>query len=150
MAEDTPTDAMAEAATTASALPGPIGLAGKAISVAAPFIQGEPQPPEGNFTFSPEELDKIIQEWEDLRSSLEDDQRDAAHMASVTPPGRDFASNDFADTANPSGRSFLEAIRRMISYVDKYIEALKDARQSIVAQDEQATNDIAKSGESTA
>ncbi len=146
MAEDTPTDAMAEAATAASALPGPIGFAGKAISVAAPFIQGEPKPPAGHFTFSPEELDKIIQEWEDLQSSLEEDEMQAMFMKNIDPPGNDFASGDFSKSANPSGEQFYDAIQKMITYVGKYIEALKDAREKMSTQEEQATGDIAKSG----
>ncbi|WP_051110062.1 PE domain-containing protein [Saccharomonospora halophila] len=146
MAEDTPTDAMADAAGMASALPGPIGAAGKAISIAAPFIQGEPKPPEGHFTFSPEELDKIIAEWEDLRSALDSDEQKAMHMTNIQPPGNDFASSDFSNSANPSGDGFLRAIEKMIDYVDKYIEALKDAREKIATQDEQANSEITKAG----
>ncbi len=68
-------------------------------------------------------------------------------MTNIDPPGKEFASGDFTKRANPSGESFLEAIQDMIKYVDKYIEALKDARESINTQDEQAQSDIAKTGE---
>ncbi|WP_233345928.1 hypothetical protein [Saccharomonospora iraqiensis] len=147
MAEDTQADAAVRATGMSSALPGVAGVAGTMISVAAPFLAGTSSAPKGSFSFSPEELDAIIAEWEDLRSALLDDERRAGYMTNIDPPGKEFASGDFTKRANPSGESFLEAIQGMIKYVDKYIEALKDARESISTQDEQAQSDIAKTGE---
>lgn len=47
----------------------------------------------------------------------------AEYMTNVKQPGQDFASSDFTGSANPSGQSFLEAIRKMSDYVDKVIRS---------------------------
>ncbi|MBK1784617.1 hypothetical protein JHE00_09790 [Prauserella sp. ASG 168] len=124
---------------------------GKVVTMAAPKVAGAPAPAAGGgYKFKAEELDAVIRKWEDLRDSLKTDERDAERMAHVQPPGREFASGDFADLANPSGKAFLESNRRMQDYVGKYIDALNQAKRSISSQEEQSQSDIAQAGEQSA
>lgn len=121
-------------------------VGGTIVSVAAPFFEGVPAPTNGGFTFTPEELGAVITEWEALRDSLMIDLREAEYLARIVPPGQEFASNDFTNSANPSGKAFLEATKRMIRYTTEYIDALKKARDKLTVRDEQAQEDISKAG----
>ncbi|PXY31629.1 hypothetical protein [Prauserella muralis] len=121
---------------------------GGLVKMAAPRVAGAPAPAGGGgFTFKAEELDGVIRQWEDLRDALKTDEYDAERMATVKPPGREFASGDFAKFANPSGKAFLEANQRMQKYVGEYIEALRAAKQKITTRDEQSQSDISRAGE---
>ncbi|MEU6644937.1 hypothetical protein ABZ863_20575 [Saccharomonospora sp. NPDC046836] len=124
------------------------GAVGSVVMMAAPSVMGAPPPPQGGgFKFKAEELERVIQQWEDLRDALMTDEADAVRMAHLRAPGREFASSDFADQANPSGKAFLVANRRMQEYVTAYIDALRTAKQRISTREEQSQSDIAQAGE---
>ncbi|TLW93333.1 hypothetical protein [Saccharomonospora piscinae] len=126
------------------------GFIGKAmggmVSLAAPAVAGAPRPSGGGYTFSREEIDQVIAEWEDLRQSLTDDYGRAQVMAHVQAPGAEFASDDFARYANPSGKAFMQATAKMLDYVEQYIEALRNARDGISTREEQSQEDVSKLG----
>lgn len=125
-----------------------MGKAARKVAMAAPKVAGAPVPAGGGgFEFKAAELDEVIRQWEDLRDSLRTDEQDAELMANVEPPGREFASDDFTRYANPSGKAFLAANKRMQAYVDEYIEALRSARERIATQDEQALAEVSRAGE---
>jgi hypothetical protein len=71
---------------------------------------------------------------------------DARMMASVKAPGKEFASGDFAKSANPSGKAFLEQNARMQDYVKKYVDALLDAKKKIQTKEADVQADINKTG----
>lgn len=130
---------------------GAIGKAVGMVAMAAPAVAGSPAPAQGSgFMFKADELTEVIRQWEDLRDSLKSDERDAELMAHVEPPGREFASDDFTRYANPSGKAFLAANKRMQEYVAEYIEALKSARDRITTRDEQARAEVSRAGEQQA
>lgn len=149
MTNDHDITSAAETATMISkAVGGPVGLMTGMVSVAAPIIAGAPAPANGGgFKFSAEELDTIIQEWEDLHEILTFDEYQARAMAQLQPPGQEFASANFVKYANPSGKAFLEAITRMQRYVGEYIHSLRDAREHISTREQQSQEDVAKTGE---
>jgi hypothetical protein len=64
----------------------------------------------------------------------------------VRPPGSEPASQDFTSSANPSGQAFAEATMRMIKYVEKYIEALRNARDGITTREEQTEDTVNQFG----
>ncbi|WP_377395589.1 hypothetical protein [Prauserella oleivorans] len=100
----------------------------------------------GGYTFTPEEIDEVIRQWEDLREGLEDDEREAENVANVQAPGREFASGDFQQAANPSGEALVQQTRRMKQYVEMYIAKLKEAKAGTEAQNEHARDEIKKFG----
>lgn len=116
--------------------------------MAAPAAAGAPAPAAGSgFVFEADQLDDVIRRWQDLLDDLRSDQGDAERMAHVRPPGREFASGDFADAANPSGLAFLESNQRMQSYIEDYIRALERARQSITTREAETQAEISRAGE---
>jgi|GEM_PF-5530252 len=98
----------------------------------------------GGYVFSPEEIDGVIKQWEDLRAQLEEDLNQAKAVADVDGPGREFASGDFESAARPSGETLLDQTKRMSDYVNNYIQELRKARDGTQAQDEQAEEDVEK------
>ncbi|WP_298179551.1 hypothetical protein [Saccharomonospora sp.] len=119
---------------------------GSTIAVAAPKIAGAPAPSGGGYKFSREEIDQVIAEWEDLYASLTHDYQRAQDMALVRPPGAEPASEDFTAYANPSGKAFMQATQKMMDYVQKYIDALRNARDGITTREEQSQEDVNKVG----
>jgi len=96
----------------------------------------------GGFMFAPEEIDGVIARWEDLLERLVADRADIERLGDVRPPGKEFASGDFAEAGRTSGMTLGDQNQRMIDYVEKYIQALMSAKNAIVAQDENAQADI--------
>lgn len=126
---------------------GVLGAVGSAVSMAANAAGSAAGKGGGGggggagYTFSPEQLDDVIRDWEDLREDLLKDRREADKLANVRGPGSEFASGDFEQAARPSGQKQLEQTERMIAYAEKYIEALKKAKGATVNQNEQARED---------
>jgi len=100
----------------------------------------------GGYEFDPEKIDDVIRQWQDLKVDLEHDRNDAKVMATVKAPGKEFASGDFAKSANPSGKAFLEQNARMQDYVKKYIDALLDAKKKIQTKEADVQADINQTG----
>jgi hypothetical protein len=100
----------------------------------------------GGYEFDPEKIDDVIRQWEDLQRDLKADEMDARMMASVTAPGKEFASGDFAKSANPSGKAFFEQNARMQDYVKKYVDALLDAKKKIQTKEADVRADINQTG----
>lgn len=100
----------------------------------------------GGFQFTPEGVDAVIAKWEDLLEQLRADERDVRILADVRPPGNEFASGDFADAGRASGDTLMDQNMRMIDYVQRYIEALQKAKDSIQVKEDdtvQALNQAA-------
>lgn len=119
---------------------------GGMIAMKAPAVTGAPAPSSGGYKFSREGIDEVIRDWEDLREDLVKDSEKAQQMAHVNSPGDEFASDDFTSSANPSGKAFLSATEQMIDYVEKYIEALRNARDGIAASEDNAQEDVNRTG----
>lgn len=126
------------------AIPG-IAVAGAAVGAALGAKQGGGGS-GGGYTFTPEEIDEVIRQWEDLRDGLMEDEYEARLVAGVRGPGTEFASGDFEKAAGPSGEALLQQTVQMREYCAKYIQALKDAKGATETQNEQAREDISKSG----
>lgn len=101
----------------------------------------------GGYVFSPEEVDEVIKQWQELLDGLEVDRKEARVVASVRGPGAEFASSDFEQAARPSGRMLYEQTQRMCEYVAKYIQALKDARDATVTRDQEAREHVGDTGD---
>lgn len=100
----------------------------------------------GGYSFSPEEIDAVLSQWEQLRDDLQNDVDEANKIAGVQAPGNEPASNTFVGSANPAGQALLQQTMSMLKHTQQYIEALKKAKGVTEAADEQAAEDAGKAG----
>lgn len=100
----------------------------------------------GGYSFSPEEIDAVLSQWEQLRDDLQNDLDEANKIANVQAPGNEPASNTFVGSANPAGAALLQQTKSMLEHTHQYIAALKKAKGVTEEADAQATDDAGKAG----
>jgi hypothetical protein len=61
----------------------------------------------GRFTFDPDTIQQVINNWMELADSYAQSAQDARPMAAIRPPGDEFVSESFATKANASGLSYI-------------------------------------------
>jgi hypothetical protein len=121
------------------------GGSNRSISMTSPAT-GSGGAAGGGYQFDPDKIDDVIRQWQDLQTNLMEDENDARLMTVVKAPGKEFASGDFAKSANPSGKAFFEQNKLMQDYVKKYIDALLEAKKKIVTKESDVQADITKTG----
>lgn len=83
----------------------------------------------GGFEFSPEELEGVIKEWEDLLEELQDDSQELGRIKiAATPPAEDVASVGFVNAVVDGLNEAHESNQSMVAYVEDYIAKLKAAK----------------------
>lgn len=101
----------------------------------------------GGYKFDPDQVQAVINKWQELYDDLQNDIRNARTVANVQPPGHEFASADFVSKgANPSGQTLLMQHERMRDYVANYIQALKQASGQIAQSEDDARQAAAQQG----
>jgi methyl-accepting chemotaxis protein len=102
----------------------------------------------GGYKFDPDQVQGVITQWQKLLDDLKDDVKHATRVADVKAPGLEFASSDFIkQAAAPSGNTLLEQHRRMVQYVQNYIEALQKASGQIQQSEDDAQQAAGQQGQ---
>lgn len=81
----------------------------------------------GSFSFDPDELRSLIRKWRELADDYADSVVRAESMATVIPPGNDFASEAHAVAANNSGGSYIAYLRRNAQYCNDQVDLFQAA-----------------------
>lgn len=81
----------------------------------------------GSFSFDPDELQSLIRKWRELADDYADSVDKAERMATVQPPGNDFASEAQATAANDSGGSYLAYLRHNAQYCNDQADLFQTA-----------------------
>lgn len=100
------------------------------VTVAAPGGGG------GYFSFTEDEFQSVITEWEEILDDLVSAAHTAAPMARVRSMGNEPSSKFVMLRANHSGEAYLRHNRQSQQFVKSFIAKLKDAQKSYQAQDE--------------
>ena len=101
----------------------------------------------GGYKFDPDQVQNVINKWQELLSDLEDDQQSVRILGSVSPPGQEFASGSYMDKGyNPSTQTLAQQNQRMIEYVQNYIKALQQASGKIQQNEADQQRTIANQG----
>lgn len=100
----------------------------------------------GGYSFSPEEIDAVLSQWQQLHDDLQSDLDDANKIAGVQAPGNEPASNTFVGSANPAGQALVQQTQSMLEHTRQYIEALKRAKGVTEEAEAQAADDAGKAG----
>jgi hypothetical protein len=101
----------------------------------------------GGYKFEPDEVQGVINKWQELLLDLKNDVISAQQVAEVGPPGKEFASAAFVTNgATPSGQTLLEQHKRMVTYVENYIRALQKASGQVQQTEQDAQQAAAQQG----
>jgi hypothetical protein len=95
-------------------------------------VGGTPTAPVGagqSYSYSPDQLQAIINKYQDILQTLMQVGFDGRFIGNVDPPADEDASRDFARRANSSGRAFIQANQQAIEYVHGEIDKLKAVLQ---------------------
>ncbi|MFD2417970.1 hypothetical protein [Amycolatopsis pigmentata] len=103
--------------------------------------------PSGGYHFEPDQVQGVINKWQDLLVDLRSDVDWARTVATVGAPGKEFASAAFVSNgATPSGNTLLEQHKRMVIYVENYIKALQKASGQIQQTEQEVQQAAAQQG----
>lgn len=110
-------------------------------------VWDHPTPPTaatgGGYAWDPATLDEIIQECEQLRDGLEDDDVRYEQLATARPIAPDaHASVPVSDAVREFGKQQLQRNRGWRQFLDGYVENLKQSRQAYQRQEQQASADV--------
>ena len=109
---------------------GAVGQVQSAFGGSALAVGAGVQAASGGFEFSPEELDAVIQQWEDLLDEFKGDRKDIHRMfESLTPPAEDAASVGFTDAVRAALEDLKESNLSMVQYADDYLVKLRAAKE---------------------
>jgi hypothetical protein len=92
-------------------------------------LNGTPAGAGQSYSYSPDQLQAVINKYQDVLQALTQAARDGQHIAEVIPPADEDASRQFARQANNSGQAFLQANQQAIRYVQDEINKLNAALQ---------------------
>ncbi|OLT40698.1 hypothetical protein BJF85_06150 [Saccharomonospora sp. CUA-673] len=100
----------------------------------------------GGYEFTPEEIDAVLTQWKELRDGLQQDLADAESISQVQAPSAEPASATFLKVATSAGNSLVEQTKSVLEHVEKYVEALEEAKAVTEAAEAQAAQDAVTSG----
>lgn len=90
----------------------------------------------GGYTFDPDTIKQVIDNWHDLAISYHQSIRDARPMAATAPPGDEFVSESFTVKANASGESYIEYCRSNRDICLREAQRYQDALDSYLGVEE--------------
>lgn len=103
--------------------------------------------PSGGYHFEPDQVQGVINKWQELLVDLKNDRDWARAVADSGAPGNEFASAAFVHNgAAPSGHTLLEQHQRMVTYVENYIKALQKASGQIQQTEQDVQQAAAQQG----
>ncbi|HYQ67194.1 PE domain-containing protein [Actinophytocola sp.] len=82
------------------------------------------------FTFDPDTIREVINNYKDLADSYAESVRDARPMAMLTPSADEFVSESFAAKANTSGTSYIAYCHH---YADFYLREAQKCQDALDA-----------------
>ena len=101
----------------------------------------------GTFTFVPDEVRVIIQDWIDLAAEYDESIENADQIVRVQPPGDEYASEYHARRTSESGRLYVESLIQKQDYCYSQAQKFQDALHDYLGVDRESVHDIARSGE---
>jgi hypothetical protein len=98
----------------------------------------------GQFAFTPDQLQQIINNWKDLADSYDESLMSSVVIAQVEGPGRDFASQAFAKVANQSGQSYLAYLTHNRDYCLQEAQRCQDVLDTYLGVEDRTTIELDK------
>ena len=98
----------------------------------------------GKYSFDPDTIRQIINNWVELAHSYNQSVQDARPMAVIAPPGDEFVSESFADKANASGRSYIAYCEHNRDICLREAQRYQDALNAYLGAEEHAIIELGK------
>jgi hypothetical protein len=90
----------------------------------------------GSFTFDPDTIRQVINNYKDLADSYDQSVRDADPMAVVGPSADEFVSESFAEKASTSGASYIAYCRHYAGFYLREAQKCQDALDAYLGVEE--------------
>ena len=101
----------------------------------------------GTFAYDEGTLRGLVTDWLDLAKSYDDSQRVARDMATVTGPGKDFASQTQADAASAHGAAYIAYLHSNYTYCANQAQLFQNALDDYLGIEHHNVTEINKSGQ---
>jgi PE family protein len=101
----------------------------------------------GGFTFDPETIREVINNYKDLADSYAQSAKDAWSMTQVGPSADEFVSKSFAEKANRSGGSFVEYCRHYAAFYSREAQKCQDALDTYLGVEDRAVIGLGGAGD---
>jgi hypothetical protein len=83
--------------------------------------------PSGSFSYAPEQLRDLVKEWMDLANDYSLSIMNARDLTTVKGPGKEYASESYANEANRSGVMYRDSLQQRSDYCVQEAQKLQDA-----------------------
>lgn len=98
----------------------------------------------GRFTFDPDQIRQVIQNWKDLADSYARSATDSLIMTRVAPPGNEFVSESFAVKANATGASYIAYCEHNRDICMREAQRYQDALDAYLGVEERTIIELGK------
>src|SRR6266498_3223988 len=98
----------------------------------------------GSYTFDPDTIRQVINNYKDLADSYDESRQNAGRMTKVAPPANEFVSEAFAEAANASGESYVAYCEYYKDFFLREAQKCQDALDTYLGADEQTIIDLGK------
>ncbi|MGC7093832.1 hypothetical protein ACPZ19_04115 [Amycolatopsis lurida] len=102
--------------------------------------------PPGGYSFEPDQLIDIAQEWESLADAYEADILLAKRLTRVEGPGAEYASGDNAQVVRQSGEALVSALGDRVDYCRAQAEKFRSAAGQYAEAEASAGDEIGNQG----
>jgi PE family len=102
----------------------------------------------GRFTFDPDTIQQVINNWVELADSYAQARQDAFAMTQIKPPGDEFVSQSFAAKANASGESYIAYCKHNRDICRREAQRYQDALDTYLGAEERTIIEFGKTDDS--
>jgi hypothetical protein len=100
----------------------------------------------GGFTFDPDTIREVINNYKDLAESYAQSAKDAWPMTQVGASADEYVSESFAKKANESGGSFVQYCRHYAAFYLREAQKCQDALDTYLGVEERTIIDLGDAG----
>ena len=111
------------------------------------FTTGTTDGTGGSFTFDPDTIRQVINNYKDLAESYAQSVEDAEPMGRVSAPADEYASRSFAAKANASGVSYIAYCKHYAGFYLREAQKCQDALDTYLGTEERTIVELGSVGD---
>jgi hypothetical protein len=102
--------------------------------------------PTGSYTFDPDTIRQVINNYKDLAESYAQSAKDAWPMTQLGPSAEEYVSRSFAEKSNKSGDSYVAYCRHYADFFRREAQKCQDALDVYLGVEERTITGLGDSG----